>query len=427
MASTEERSCAVDKAVSELIRRGLAHNVAEDEQLDGRIITVTGHRLVNFGSCSYLGLETHQELKTAIVDAVNRYGSQFSTSRGYLSAPDYVAVESTLAELFDRPVVVTPSTTLAHLAALPTLIGHRDALLLDHQVHHSVQMAATLVRAQGATVEFVPHSSISVLEKKLTKLAGSCHRVWYAGDGLYSMYADFAPVTELAGLIARHEQLWLYLDDAHSVSWTGHHGRGHVLEHLDAVTRERSVVVGSLSKSFAAAGGVLTFPNTELARRVRTVGAPLIFSGPLQPPMLGAVLASARLHLSERIVPRQHHLMQSIRLFNRLAMARGLPLVSPSEAPIRYVGAGSPEAAFQLTQRVRAAGYFVTTATFPAVVAKRSGVRVTLTTHHTDEDIHGIVEALGQALPDALAAAGSSVIELERAFARQLAGRRLSP
>lgn len=423
MASAEE----LYSEISDGLRRGLAHNTAEDDRLDGRTITVAGRRLVNFGSCSYLGLETHVALKAAVVDAVDRYGSQFSSSRTYLSAPAYTAVEDTLVELFGRPVVVTPSTTLGHLAALPTLIGERDALLLDHQAHHSVHTAATLVRAQGAAVELVPHNNIAALEKKITGLARTHQRIWYAGDGLYSMYADFAPVAELAALTTAYEQLWLYFDDAHSVSWTGRHGRGHMLAHLDPEARTRTVVVGSLNKSFAAAGAALTFPTTESARRVRLIGGPMIFSGPLQPPMLGALLASARLHLSEQIVPLQARLMDLIRLFNRLAAQRGLPLVSPSEAPIRCIGTGRPKVAYNLTERLRSAGYFVNIATFPAVIAKRSGVRVTLTTHHTDDDIAGIVEALASALPGALAEAGSSVVELERTFARQLNGRRIGP
>jgi hypothetical protein len=36
--------------------RDLAHRVAEDARLDGRIVTLDGRGLVNCGSCSYLGL-----------------------------------------------------------------------------------------------------------------------------------------------------------------------------------------------------------------------------------------------------------------------------------------------------------------------------------------------------------------------------------
>jgi hypothetical protein len=44
----------------------------------------------------------------------------------------------------------------------------------------------------------------------------------------------------------------------------------------------------------------------------------MIFSGPIQPPMLGAAIASARIHLSPEIVQLQKELQERISLCNRL-------------------------------------------------------------------------------------------------------------
>ena len=423
MTSADEQLNAVAEVVADGVRRGMVHNVAEDDRLDGRTVTVHGRRLVNFGSCSYLGLEMHPEIKAGVSAAVERYGSQFSSSRAYLSAPGYAEAEPLLDQLFGRPTLITPSTTTGHLAALPTLLGARDALILDHQVHHSVQLAAKLVQAQGTTVELLPHSNLDRLDRRLHELSRTHRRIWYAADGLYSMYADFAPVEGLNELAERHPALWLYLDDAHAVSWTGRNGRGYSLERLSAAARARSVVAASLNKSFAAAGGAITFPDAELRQRVFSVGGPLIFSGPVQPPMLGAIIASAKLHLSGAVAPRRTRLTHLIRLFNTLAAERGLPLVSPSEAPIRCVGVGVPDLAYRMTGALRDAGFFVDTASYPAVPAKRSGVRMTLTAHHTDQDVTRLVDALADGLPRVLAEGGGSMEQLSRTFSRQL-GRR---
>ena len=423
MAKAEEIKQAFDEVISDGVRRGMLHNVAEDERLDGRTILLRGRRLVNFGSCSYLALETHPAMRAGVIDAVERYGTQFSSSRAFLSAPAYAGAERALAALFGRETILTPSTTLGHLAALPTVVESGDVLLLDHQVHHSVQIAAKLAQAQGTRVELIPHNDLRTLQRRLDEYRRDHRRMWYAADGLYSMYADFAPIEELNDLVAANDKLWLYIDDAHAFSWLGRHGRGYALERLSPLALTRSIVAGSLNKSFAAAGGAITFPDAETRRQVFTVGGPLIFSGPVQPPMLGAVLASARLHLSEEVVARQTRLTELIRLFNRLAAENGLPVISPSEAPIRCVGAGRPEIAYNLTGRLRDAGFFVDTATFPAVAAKRSGARIALTARHTDDDIRQLVEALTEALPKALADAGDDLTTLKRAFVRQLAGR----
>jgi 7-keto-8-aminopelargonate synthetase-like enzyme len=423
MAKADELLQAFDEVISDGVRRGMLHNVAQDDRLDGRMVTLDGRRVVNFGSCSYLGLEMHPALRAGVIDAVERFGTQFSSSRAYLSAPGYAEAEAELADLFDRPAILTPSTTMGHVATMPTVIGSDDVLLLDHQVHHSVQTAAKLAQAQGTRVELVPHNDLRTVRRRIEELRRGHRHIWYALDGLYSMYADFAPFEELNALVEEHEQLWLYVDDAHAFSWTGRHGRGRALEALNAPALARSIVAGSLNKSFAAAGGAITFPDAEMRRRVFTVGGPLIFSGPVQPPMLGAVLASLRLHRTPEVAARQERLLDVIQLFNRLAAERALPVVSLSDAPIRCVGAGRPQVAYNLTGRLRDAGYFVDTATFPAVAAKRSGARIALTAHHTDEDIAGLVDALADALPRALADEGDSPETLRRAFPRQLAGR----
>lgn len=420
MGTVEARLDALDELVTQAVGLGLAHSVAQDDQLDGRMITVDGRRLVNFGSCSYLGLETHPELVGAVVDSVTRYGSQFSSSRGYLSAPGYAPAEAALSEMFGRPALISPSTSMGHLAALPVLVGSDDAVILDAQVHFSVQIAARLVGAEGITMELLPHSDLDHLERRVKELSRTHRRVWYLTDGIYSMYADPAPVAQLSDLVERHPKLWLYIDDAHSISWTGRFGRGFALGQLSAPAAERSIVTGSLNKSFAAAGGVLTFPNPELRRRVFSLGGPLVFSGPVQPPMLGAILASARLHLTDAVAPRRVRLNHLIDLFNRLAADRELPVVSPSTAPIRCVGVGEPELAYRVAVLLRDAGFFVDVATFPAVPARRSGIRITLTAHLTDADVAALVDTLAEVLPKALAEVGSSMSALRRAFGRRL-------
>ncbi|MGI5183222.1 hypothetical protein ACQEVZ_43890 [Dactylosporangium sp. CA-152071] len=51
MAKADDMLQTFDELISDGVRRGLVHNVAEDDALDGRTVTVDGARLVNFGSC----------------------------------------------------------------------------------------------------------------------------------------------------------------------------------------------------------------------------------------------------------------------------------------------------------------------------------------------------------------------------------------
>ena len=167
-------------------------------------------------------------------------------------------------------------------------------------------MAATLARAAGARVETVKHRELERAIDLAAALARRHDTVWFAGDGVYSMYGDLAPVGLLRQLLDAAPNVRLYIDDAHGMSWAGTHGRGSFLSRMPDPDR-RVVLATSLNKAFAAGGGVVVFPTREERERVRTTGAPLVFSGPVQPPMLGAALASARIHLSDEIVGLQRY------------------------------------------------------------------------------------------------------------------------
>jgi 7-keto-8-aminopelargonate synthetase-like enzyme len=388
----DSRLRSVDDAVTDAIAHGLSCLIAEDELLAGRVVTLRGRRQVNFGSCSYLGLETDLRLKTAACDAVARYGVQFASSRAYVSCPPYAELERLLAAMFEAPVVVAQTTTLAHFAALPILIAKDDAVVCDQLVHASVQAVLPTLQAAGTVCRFVRHNRIDRLAELVGALAGRHRRVWYLLDGVYSMHGDPAPFSALRALVAGNEQLHLYVDDSHGLSWTGRHGRGTLL--AEGELPPRTVMVASLAKAFAAGGAVLVFPDAETARLVRTCGSTLIFSGPLQPALLGAAIASARIHLCAEIAERQAWLLERIRLFNDRAAERHLPLGAGEATPIRFVRTGGNEATYQVAAGLMNEGFYVNTAVFPAVSRGRGGLRVALTIHQTADDVTALVDAI---------------------------------
>jgi len=123
-AGSQSSRLAFESTVRAMKARGLVHLIAEDARFDGRIVTLGGRGLVNYGSCSYLGLEFDDRLLDGAVDAYRRYRSQTSYSRGYLSCPLYSQLEEELLPaIFGVPrVLLLPSTSAAHHVAMPALI-----------------------------------------------------------------------------------------------------------------------------------------------------------------------------------------------------------------------------------------------------------------------------------------------------------------
>jgi 7-keto-8-aminopelargonate synthetase-like enzyme len=405
---------AAYKVFSRAAERGLVLRAAEDEHFSGRTITLSGRELLQFGSCSYMGLETDPRLQEGAIDALRRYGTQFSSSRAYVSAPLYPELEALLGEIFGLEALVTPSSTLAHAAAIPVLVGPQDAVILDQQVHATVQMAVNHPRAHGVPVELLRHNRLDLLESRIEALSRHHRHVWYMVDGIYSMYGDRAPMSELKALLDRHEQLHLYVDDAHGMGWIGKHGRGFALD--DGPVHPRMVVATSFAKSFGTGGGALLVPDAAMRRKIRTIGSSFVFSGPLQPATLGAAIASATIHLSDALPGMQDELHARIRFCNQLCRQYGLPLVSEDLVPIRFIGTGLSSVTFEVVERLMKEGFYCNVGAFPAVPMQRAGIRFTLTRHQSMADIARFVSAIARHLPDALAREGSSIAAVEKAF-----------
>lgn len=393
---------------------GIVFQTIEDTELDGKYVKVGGKRMVNFGSCSYLGLELDQRLIAGTIDAVTRYGTVFSSSRAYLSSKPYDELENLLAQIFDNPVVVTNNTTTGHLANIPILVGDNDAVIMDVNVHSSVQQAVTLLKDRNVHIEVIRHNRLDLLEDRVKELRMHYDKIWYMSDGVYSMFGDLAPVKEIKELMDTYEQLYLYIDDAHGMSWTGENGSGFVRSQM--LKHERMYLTTSLGKAFGATGGVLVFPDQQSYRRVREFGRTLIFSIQVPPPVLGAAIASAKIHLTPEIYVRQNNLQERIKFFNQTAKMYELPLIRESLSPVMFIGMGKPQVGYNMVRRLMNSGNYVNLSVFPSVSYTNTGLRIPLTLWHSMEDIENLLKAIALNLPIAMKESGQTMKELQRYF-----------
>lgn len=388
----ERKHNTVYRLIEQAASRGLVLNRSESE--NGPTCVLGGRKLKNFGSCSYMALERHPALLAGAARALEKYGTQFSFSRAYLDAPLYRDLEDALDAITGRPTVVAASTTLAHLAALPVLIQDDDVVLIDQFAHASLHMATELLK--GTLVERIRHNRMDLLEDKLKAYAHSTRRVWYVCDGVYSMLGDFAEFEALAALLARYPQFHVYVDDAHATSWAGTHGRGVALTELGH--SERVVVALSLNKAFSASGGAVALPNANLRSRVRRCGGTMVFCGPIQPPMLGAAVGSAELHLDATFPELQAELDVRITAAENAIARHGLPVVSTAHTPIFMVRFESLEAAQDTVREMQERGFLCCLSCFPAVPIDSPSLRFTVSRHNSVPEIHDFVGQLAEAV-----------------------------
>jgi 7-keto-8-aminopelargonate synthetase-like enzyme len=359
-------------------------------------------------------LETDERIKNASIEAVKRYGTQFSCSRSFMQMGLYEEAESLLGQIFEKPVLLAPTTSLAHISTIPVLLSERDAVLCDKQAHNSIRNALQMVKAEGVYVETLPHNRMDILEIRLQILRQEYDRVWYFTDGVYSMYGDIPPFNDLKYFLNKYDQFHCYVDDAHGMSWTGKHGRGLCLGSMGS--HPRLMIATSLAKGFGNNGGVLVFNTEEEKRLINNCGSSFIFSGPLQPAVLGAIVETAKIHLTEEIDQLQNDLFEKMLFFVQYAKELNLPLVSTALTPIFYVGIGKTEVGFKMSKFLTEQGLACNLAQFPAVSVQNAGLRITITNHHSIEDLRHLLNTIDSMLAKFLAEEGMGYEDIYNAF-----------
>ncbi len=130
-------------------KMGLGQVLIEDEYFDGRLIKIHNQNTVFLGNCNYLGLATNPEIKEVAKYAIDKYGVFFSSSRSFAALSLIEELEHQWESIFNRPCLVTPTTSLGHIANLPLLIGKKDLIICDQQVHNSAHNAAMICKSNG--------------------------------------------------------------------------------------------------------------------------------------------------------------------------------------------------------------------------------------------------------------------------------------
>ena len=404
----------IDECLTNGVNNGIFQVSLENETFNGRNVTIDGKSVVNFGSCSYLGLEVDERLKQGAIDATIRYGTQYSSSRLFSACNLYDEVEDLFSKIFGHPSILAATTTLTHLGALPILVQDDDLIILDHQVHGSVQLAVQVVKARGTKVEMIKHNNMNMLEDLIKENPNKYNKIWYMADGLYSMYGDFAPLKEITALLEKYGNFHVYIDDAHGMSWAGKHGSGYVLGQMPL--HPKMVMSTSLAKGFGTGGGVTVIPDKEMRRKIVTCGSSYTFSGPVQPPMIGASIASAKIHLSDEIYTLQKNLSERIELTRSIIDQYELPLVLPSASPIFYIGLGLPRVGYNMVKRLLSEGFYTNIGIFPGVPVKCCGLRLAVTNGQTKEDIKNVLDAFHHHFPKVLEEEGQTVEDISNNF-----------
>lgn len=384
---TDKAIAWIDDEIAALKEAGLFNRIRTiDSPMDGRV-TIDGRSLLNFCANNYLGLANHPRLRTAVKEAVDKYGvgpGAVRTIAGTMSL--HIQLEEKLAAFKRAEACITlQSGFAANLATIPALVGKGDVIFSDELNHASIIDGSRLSRA---TVVRYAHNDVANLRRKIAETTEYGRRL-IVTDGVFSMDGDIAPLDKICEVAEEHDIL-LMVDDAHGEGVLGEGGRG-IVDHFGLHGRV-DVEVGTLSKAFGVMGGLVA-GKQAIIDWLRQRGRPFLFSSALTVPDTAACLAAVELlQESTELVDR---LWSNAALFKKEMQAMGFN-TGVTQTPIVPVMLGEAALAQRFSQRLFEEGVFAMAIGYPTVPQGKARIRVMNSAAHSQNDLEVALDVFGR-------------------------------
>lgn len=337
-----------------------------------------GKTLIQLGSNNYLGLSNHPEVKKAVKEAIDIYGTGSCSSRPLAGTTSlHVQLERELAEFKQTEDSLLFSTGyMTMMGTICALVGEEDIVLSDQLNHASIIDGIRLSRAK---VKIYKHSDMASMEENLASCQPGVNKL-IVTDGVFSMKGDIADLPHIKELADRYGAL-IMVDDAHGTGVLGKNGHG-VLEHFN-MENQVDLVCSTFSKTMGTVGGAVC-ASREIVDFLRFNSRPFVFTASLPPSVVMTVLASLRVikkspHLLSRLRENTVFLKESLKSLNFRIM--------PTQTPIIPLLVGDDEKTLRMATELEKEGVFVNPVIPPGVSAESSLLRISVMATLTEKEL----------------------------------------
>lgn len=340
-----------------------------------------------FCSNDYLCLTKHSEVIKAFKTGADEYGvgsgaSQLITGHIY---PHHI-LEDAFAEFLNRDrALLFSSGYLANIGVVTALMDNESAVFEDKLNHASLIDAGMFSQAK---VYRYAHNDIKHLQSHLSKY--SYKQKLIITDGVFSMNGDIAKLPELS-MLAKQHNVWLMVDDAHSIGVLGNNGGG-TLEHFNLQQQDVPILVCPLGKALGCYGAIVAGTNNLIESLIQFART-YIYDTAIPPAIASALYAG--LQVIKKEPWRREKLAYLINYFKQQANMRNLTFL-PSVTPIQSFVIGDAKTALSISEKLLSRGFVVVAIRPPTVPQNTSRLRISLNCLHTEKQINDLLDNLAE-------------------------------
>lgn len=350
---------------------------------------------LRMNSNSYLGLSSHPAVIDAEEAATRRYGAGPGAVR-FISGTyqTHVDLERRLAGFHSREsTIVYSSAYAAVVSSLTSLVTPETFVVSDELNHNCIINGIRMSRPADRAV--YPHLDMESLDAALAGAAGSARRAVVVTDGVFSMRGDFADLSAIADVAAKHdtsfpENVVVVVDDSHGVGAYGVSGRG-----TEEVTGGRAdILIGTLGKAFGVNGGYVTGSET-ITTFLRERGPMYIYSNSITPGEAAAADMSVSILDSAEGAELLENLSTLTSRFEEGLLDAGFETI-PGPHPVVPLMVRDTARTSALVDHLFEHGVLATGLNYPVVPKGDEEIRFQVNADHTAADIQYVLEVLGE-------------------------------
>lgn len=369
----------------------VAHNLNEYYTYPG-----TTTMCLNLSSYNYLGFaQSEGQCTEAALASVEKYGINSGGPRTRIGTNDYhLEAEKCIANFVGKEDAILVSMGYSTNATLFNAFLDSKCLVISDSLNHT--SIRTGVRLSAAAVKTFRHGDMKGLEKlirdQIIQGQPKSHRPWkkilICVEGLFSMEGTMCNLPELIELKKKYK-CYLFVDEAHSIGATGPEGRG-VCDFFGVDPKDVDILMGTLTKSFGAAGGYIA-ADKYIIDRLRLDITTANYGESIATPVVAQIVSSLKTITGEINPGEGKERLERI-AFNarylRLALQRlGFIVYGISDSPVvpmlLYAPSKMPAFSRMMLQRKIA----VVVVSYPATPLIESRVRFCVSSALTKEDI----------------------------------------
>jgi len=353
-------------------------------------VMIEGQEMILLSSNNYLGLATNPYIKEHAVSTIKKYGSGAGASRLISGTMEiHEALEKRIARFKKCEAAIVFSTGyMANIGVISSLAGQGDLILSDELNHASIIDGC---RLSGAKTIIYPHKDVGQVKQILSStckkgLNNRPANKFIVTDGVFSMDGDLAPLPELLETAKDYNAI-IILDDAHGTGVMGPGGRG-TSEHFQSCD-DHIIQVGTFSKALGSLGGFMVGPKL-IIEYIKNKARSFIYSTALPPAVCAACIAA--IDIIEKDLSIKNRLWENVAKFKKgLSKIGYRGITSPTHIiPVIIKDAGLT---IDFAKGLYEKGVFAPGIRPPTVPEKKSRIRVSLMSTHTDQQIDKALSA----------------------------------